>query len=126
MMTACTLPLVVLFVGAALPIESLAFGTLIVFTAAILLFGSLFVLFTRLELDAEGDHFSLAVRLFNRPLIRRGVRGSTWHASARPGCSFDSSPNQSTFYRVEVTDFDGDRHLVLGEFLAFIYGVECL
>lgn len=124
-MTAFILPLIVVFIGALLPFESLAFGNLVVFIATITLLGSLCVLFTRLELDAEDDRFSLVVRLFKTPIIAREVRGSAWHAIARPGRSFDSSPNQTTFYRVEVTDLDGNRRLVMGELLAFLYGVEC-
>jgi hypothetical protein len=125
-MTAFILPLIVVFFGAVLPFESLVFGDLVVSIAIIALLGSLCLLFTRLELKAEGDHFSLVVRLFKTPIIKRGVTGSAWHAIARPGRSFDSSPNQSTFYRVEVADLDGNRSLVMGEALAFLYGVECL
>jgi hypothetical protein len=124
--TAFILPLLVVFIGALLPFESLVVGNLVVSIATITLLGSLCVLFTRLELNAEDDHFSLVVRLFKTPIIQREIRGSAWHAIARPGHSFDSSPNQSTFYRVEVADLDGNRRLVMGELLAFLYGVECL
>ncbi|MBK1884654.1 hypothetical protein JIN85_19720 [Luteolibacter pohnpeiensis] len=125
-MTAFVLPLIVVFIGAVLPFDSMAFGSLIVSIAAMILLGSLSMLFTRLELSAEGDHFSLVVRLFKTPIIQKDIRGSAWHAIARPGRSFDSSPNQATFYRVEVAEFDGNRRLVMGELLAFLYGVECL
>ena len=125
-MAAFILPLVVVFIGAVLPFESPLFGNMIVFIAAIILLGSLCMLFTRLELKADGDCFSLVVRLFKTPIIQRDIRGSAWHPIARPGRSFDSSPNHTTFYRIEVADHEGNRRLVMGEVLAFIYGVECL
>lgn len=125
-MAAFLLPSGVLFIGAVLPFESAAFGSAVVCVAAIIFLGSLLMLFTRLELKAEGERFSLVVHLFQIPIVQRNIRGSAWHAIARPGSSYDSSPNQRTFYRVEVADADGDRHLVLGEFLAFLYRVECL
>jgi hypothetical protein len=125
-MTAFILLVIEVFIGAFLPPDSLAFGNLIVFAAAITFLGSLCMLFTRLELNAEGDHFSLVVRLFKIPIIQRGIRGSAWHAIARPGRSFDSSTNQTTFYRIEVADLEGRRRLVMGELLAFLYGVDCL
>jgi hypothetical protein len=125
-MAAFILPLIIIFIGAVLPFESMVFGNLVVSIATIAFLGSLCVLFTRLELNAKNDQFSLVVRLFKTPIIQREIRGSAWHAIARPGHSFDSSPNQSTFYRVEVADLDGNRRLVMGELLAFLYGVECL
>jgi hypothetical protein len=126
MMITFILLVVKVFIGALRPFQSLAFGNVIVLFVAMTLIGSLCVLFTRLELNAEGDYFSLVVSLFNTPMIQRGIRGSAWHAMARPGRSFDSSPNQITFYRIEVADLEGNRRLVMGELLAFLYGVECL
>ncbi|MBK1790695.1 hypothetical protein [Persicirhabdus sediminis] len=125
-MNAFILPLFVVFVGALLPFESLLFGKLVVLIASITLLGVLCVLFTRLELNAEDDHFSLVVSLFKKPIIQRQVRGISWHAIARYSPSVDSSPNQTTFYRVEVADFDGNRSVVMGELLASLYGVDCL
>jgi hypothetical protein len=124
--TAFILPMIVVFIGAALPFESLAFGNMVVSIAAVTLLGALCLLFTRLDLNAEGDHFSLVVHLFKTPIIQRRIRGSAWHAIARPGRSFDASPNEATFYRVEVADLEGNRRLVMGELLSFLYGVECL
>jgi hypothetical protein len=125
-MIAFILLVVEIFIGALMPFQSLAFGNMIVLVAAITLIGSLCVLFTRLDLNAEGDHFSLVVHLFNTPIIQRRISGSAWHAIARPGRSFDSSTNQTTFYRIEVADLEGNRRLVMGELLAILYGVECL
>ena len=115
-----------LFIGVLLPFESLAFGNFIVSIAAITLFGSLCMLFTRLELNADGNCFSLIVRLFKATIIRKDIKGSAWHGIARPGRSFDSSPSRTTFYRIEVTDLEDKRTVVLGESIAFLYGVECL
>lgn len=114
------------FIGAILPFESLAFGSFIIVTAGTTLLAAVCILFTRLELKAEENDFTLVVRLFNTKIIQRDVRGSDWHAIARPGHSFDSSPNQTTFYRVEVTDLEGDRRPVMGELLGFLYGVDHL
>jgi hypothetical protein len=125
-LTAFILPLVVVFIGASLRLESPAFGTAPLSIAAIIFLGSLFMLFTRLELKAEGDRFSLVVRLFQTPIIQRDILGSSWHAITRTGNSLDSSSNDRIFCRVEVADADGNRRLVLGEFLAFLYRVECL
>ncbi len=86
---------------------------------------SLLMLFTRLELRAEGDSFSLNVRLFQTPIIQRDIRGSAWHAIARPVVSQDTWNNR-TLYRIEITDIDGDRRVILREWLAYLYGVECL
>ena len=94
--------------------------------AALIFLGSLLLLFTRLELKVEGDSFSLVVRLFQAPIIQRNIRGSAWHAIAQPSHSFAPSPDKTTFYRIEVADIDGNRHLVMGGLLAFLYRVECL
>ena len=125
-MAAFILPVIEIFIGALLPFDSLAFGNLIVCIAALTLLGSLCTLFTRLELNAEGDYFSLVLRLFRIPILQRGIRGSAWYAIARTGRSGDSSTNQTAFYRIEVADLEGNRRLVMGELLAFLYGVEGL
>jgi len=115
-----------LFIGAALPFESPAFGNAVVFIVAVTLLGALCALFTRLELEADGDFFKLIVRLFGFPLINRSAKGSSWHVVARSGRYCGSTTEPTTFCRVEVTDFQGRRVPVMGELLAFIFGVECL
>jgi hypothetical protein len=125
-MVTFALLMIQLFVGAALPFESLAFGNLVIFIAAITLLGAFCALCTRLELEADGDCFRLVVRLFCAPIISRMVRGSSWHLVTRPGRSIDAMTSESTFCRVEVTDHEGNRSLVMGEVIAFFYGVECL
>jgi hypothetical protein len=59
MMITFILLVVEVFIGALMPFQSLAFGNVIVLFVAMTLIGSLCVLFTRLELNAEGDYFSL-------------------------------------------------------------------
>ncbi len=125
-MATFVLVLLELFIGAVLPFESLAFGSGVVVITAITLLGAFCALCTRLELEAEGDRFILVVRLLGTPVIHRSVRGVSWHVVTRPGSLLDSTTNQPTFCRVEVADFEGNRSLVMGEVIAFCYGVECL
>jgi hypothetical protein len=115
-----------LFIGAALPFESLAFRNAIVFIVAVTLLGALCALFTRLELKADDDLFKLIVSVFGIPVIHRSARGSSWHVVTRSGRYYGPTTEPTSFSRVEVADCEGNRVPIMGELLAFFFGVECL
>ena len=86
--------------------------------------GTLGLLFTRLELNVEGDCFSLIVSLLGVRIFRRDVRGYAWHMMEEPGRSLDTTCDQDVTRWIEITGFDGKRQRVLGKGFSFLYGVD--
>lgn len=115
-----------LFVWTALPFESLSYGNFGIVIVIATMLSAAVMLCSRLSLQATNKTFSTSVRVFGQIIFHRSVQGEAWHAVSFPSPSIDGGPNSFTRYRVEVSEANGDRVLVMGGFLGWIYGVDCL
>ena len=105
------------------PIIGSAIGLLVITTVAV----AIGMLCSRLHIRAQSGRFSVTLRFLGLPIIFREVEGISWHATAILNRSDEySEPSLSTTYRVEVTNSEGDRRIILGQCLAWFYGVDCL
>lgn len=125
-MTAITLIGLVLL-GAVFSFGSAAIGSLVAILAIVTVVGALGLLCSRLHIRVKKGRVSVVLRCLGLPVIFRELEGTSWHVTAILNRSADfSEPSLSTFYRVEVASPEGDRRVILGQCLAWIYGVDCL
>jgi len=116
-----------LLFGALFSFGSTTIGTTVAIVAVIVVVMSVAILCLRLHIQAHRETFSVTFRFLGMPLFVREANGKSWHATATINRSTEySSPSLNTLYRVEVADSEGDRRVVLGQCLAWLYGVDCL
>jgi len=104
---------------------SLMIGSATMIFGLVLIICGIFILFSQLRVFSTSHKFTIRVNLYRWMLWRVESEGVSWHAVAYPLSSYEGG-GDFTLYHIEVCDFEGDRHIVLGSFLCWIYGVSCL
>jgi len=90
------------------------------------------LLLSKIHLESDGSEFVVSIAIASRPLIRRSMTGVSWHAVATPGGYVGTGEHGGDVgdgegrYRVEIASIDGERTVILGPFLCWLYGISCL
>jgi len=104
---------------------SLAFGFLVVMVWVFLVVSGTLMLFSQIRLCSISEKINIRLSLFGFTLHRIEQVGVSWHAVASLVSSHEGG-GEFTRYRVEVCNLEGERKVILGGFLCWIYGVDCL
>ena len=84
------------------------------------------MLFSRLQIFSSSQNFSVCISLFGFSLYRSETQGASWHAITRPIITDHSGSHDFTQYRIEVCNLAGESKIIVGGFLCWIYGIDCL